>query len=207
MVSEPGGAAAAVFRGIAWRELLKSSRNKRQGQCDNLEKLPALTGPRGSTKSFNLPYAPNDFPPKRAVTSSSREFVKQSSLYQEFLAEREEILEHKWLESKRLGYDIGFQRALLDWIRKHRKGWRAARRQGLSGHGGTSATPFLPSAKREADPGPGAGGASLDFLVQGVAAEEGIVLLLLDPLGDGLLVPGGEVTGGRFALFRGLSAF
>jgi hypothetical protein len=61
--------------------------------------------------------------------STSREFVKQSSLYQEFLAEREEILRHKWLESERLGYDIGFERALLDWIRKHRESWRAARRQ------------------------------------------------------------------------------
>jgi hypothetical protein len=60
--------------------------------------------------------------------ASSRDFVKQSSLYQEFLAEREEILRHKWLESERLGYDIGFERALLDWIRKHREGWRAARR-------------------------------------------------------------------------------
>jgi hypothetical protein len=58
----------------------------------------------------------------------SREFVKQSSLYQEFLAEREEILRHKWLESERLGHDIGFERALLDWIRKHRDGWRAHRR-------------------------------------------------------------------------------
>jgi hypothetical protein len=56
------------------------------------------------------------------------DFVKQSSLYQEFLAEREEILRHKWLESERLGYDIGFERALLDWIRKHRENWRAARR-------------------------------------------------------------------------------
>jgi|UniRef100_UPI0040497931 hypothetical protein len=59
---------------------------------------------------------------------TSREFVKQSSLYQEFLAERDEILKHKWLESERLGYDIGFERALLDWIRKHREGWRSARR-------------------------------------------------------------------------------
>src|SRR5215468_7171049 len=60
--------------------------------------------------------------------AGSRDFVKHSSLYQEFLAEREEILRHKWLESERLGYDIGFERALLDWIRKHREGWRAARR-------------------------------------------------------------------------------
>lgn len=75
--------------------------------------------------------------------STSREFVKQSSLYQEFLAEREEILKHKWLESERLGYDIGFERALLDWIRKHRESWRAARRQQqqASASGG-SAAPF-----------------------------------------------------------------
>jgi hypothetical protein len=56
------------------------------------------------------------------------EFYKQSSLYREFLAERDEIMRHKWLESERLGHDIGFERALLDWIRKHREDWRAARR-------------------------------------------------------------------------------
>ena len=72
--------------------------------------------------------------------STSREFVKQPSLYQEFLAEREEILKHKWLESERLGYDIGFERALLDWIRKHREGWRAARRHHHPAPG--SASPF-----------------------------------------------------------------
>jgi hypothetical protein len=76
-------------------------------------------------------------------SQTSREFVKQSSLYQEFLAEREEILKHKWIESERLGYDIGFERALLDWIRKHREGWRAARRQQHAGLGG-SASPFAP---------------------------------------------------------------
>ena len=71
--------------------------------------------------------------------------MKQSSLYQEFLAEREEILRHKWLESERLGYDIGFERALLDWIRKHRESWRAARRQQQHQQqqtGNLSATPF-----------------------------------------------------------------
>lgn len=66
--------------------------------------------------------------PSSKEPETSRDFVKQSSLYQEFLAEREEILRHKWLESERLGYDIGFERALLDWIRKHRESWRAARR-------------------------------------------------------------------------------
>lgn len=84
--------------------------------------------------------------------STSREFVKQSSLYQEFLAEREEILKHKWLESERLGYDIGFERALLDWIRKHRESWRAARRQQQQQQGGPSSaapTPFSAPANEK----------------------------------------------------------
>lgn len=63
-----------------------------------------------------------------AQPKSSDDFVKHSSLYQEFLAEREEILRHKWIESEKAGYDIGFERALLDWIRNHRDGWRSARR-------------------------------------------------------------------------------
>src|SRR5678815_987894 len=79
--------------------------------------------------------------------ATSRDFVKQSSLYQEFLAEREEILKHKWLESERLGYDIGFERALLDWIRKHRESWRAARRQQQQQAQGSPnvGTPFPPN--------------------------------------------------------------
>jgi hypothetical protein len=63
-----------------------------------------------------------------AAPQEPHDFVKQSSLYQEFLAEREEILRHKWFESEKAGYDIGFERALLDWIRNHRDAWRQARR-------------------------------------------------------------------------------
>src|SRR5436190_21574123 len=44
------------------------------------------------------------------------QFVKDSALYKEFLAERPEILRHKWIESEKAGKDIGFERALLDWI-------------------------------------------------------------------------------------------
>ncbi len=65
---------------------------------------------------------------KARPESTGQEFIKRSSLYQEFLAEREEILRHKWLESEKAGHDIGFERALLDWIRNHRDGWRYYRR-------------------------------------------------------------------------------
>ena len=60
-------------------------------------------------------------------TLAKQGFAKRSTLYQEFLAEREEILRHKWIESEKNGQDIGFERALLDWIRKHRESWRGAR--------------------------------------------------------------------------------
>ncbi len=54
-------------------------------------------------------------------------FLKNSVLYKELLAEREEILKHKWIESEKAGSDIGFEKALLDWILKHRSNWRERR--------------------------------------------------------------------------------
>ena len=50
--------------------------------------------------------------------------IDNSQLYQEFLEERGQILRHKWLESEKEGRDIGFERALLDWVTNHRKKWR-----------------------------------------------------------------------------------
>ncbi len=55
------------------------------------------------------------------------DLLKNSSLYREYLAEREEILRHKWIESEKAGKDIGFERALLDWIIKFRSEWRNLR--------------------------------------------------------------------------------
>ena len=59
--------------------------------------------------------------------SETTDLVKNSVLYKEFLAEREEILRHKWIESEKSGQDIGFERALLDWILKYRSAWRVDR--------------------------------------------------------------------------------
>jgi len=63
--------------------------------------------------------------------SEAVDLVKNSVLYKEFLAEREEILRHKWIESEKAGQDIGFERALLDWIVKHRSSWRSDRSKPL----------------------------------------------------------------------------
>ena len=48
---------------------------------------------------------------------SPGDLLKNSSLYREFQAEREEILKHKWIESEKAGHDIGFERAWPRLIR------------------------------------------------------------------------------------------
>jgi hypothetical protein len=63
----------------------------------------------------------------RKESSSANDLLKNSSLYREFQAEREEILRHKWIESEKAGRDIGFEQALTDWIIRHRAAWRRAR--------------------------------------------------------------------------------
>jgi hypothetical protein len=64
-----------------------------------------------------------------SLEEDQSQFVKNSVLYKEFLAERAEILKHKWIESEKAGRDIGFEKALLDWIVKHRSNWRERRRK------------------------------------------------------------------------------
>lgn len=55
--------------------------------------------------------------------------LAQSSFFREIVAEREEIMRHKWLESEKAGRDIGFNQALINWVLHHRASWRAARRR------------------------------------------------------------------------------
>jgi hypothetical protein len=53
------------------------------------------------------------------------------SLYQSFLAERDEILKHKWIKSEQAGADVGFETAIVDWALNHRETWKKAT---LAGH-------------------------------------------------------------------------
>ena len=81
-----------------------------------------------------MPDEPQKPPP-------ANELLKISSLFREFLAVREEILKHKWIESEKEGRDIGFERALTDWIIKYRSTWRKSRQAAtLHGHVIDSAT-------------------------------------------------------------------
>jgi hypothetical protein len=55
--------------------------------------------------------------------------VADTSLYKEFLAMKEEIMKHKWYESEKAGYDIGFARALIDWTIKFKSQWLQSRKK------------------------------------------------------------------------------
>jgi len=63
----------------------------------------------------------------KEVVTTTEFSIYNSSLYKEFLEEREEVLKHKWLESEKKGYDIGYSAALIDWILKHRSKWRKSK--------------------------------------------------------------------------------
>ena len=55
--------------------------------------------------------------------------VADTSLYKEFLAMKEEVMKHKWYESEKAGYDIGFAKALIDWTIKFKTQWFKSRKK------------------------------------------------------------------------------
>jgi hypothetical protein len=52
-----------------------------------------------------------------------------TSLYKEFLAMREEVNRHKWYESEKAGYDIGFAKAVINWTMKFKTQWLQGRKK------------------------------------------------------------------------------
>ena len=63
----------------------------------------------------------------------AKHLLKNSLLYRELKAEHDEILRHKWFESEKAGYDIGFDMAVIDWKLKHFSLWRRERQRQLQG--------------------------------------------------------------------------
>jgi hypothetical protein len=48
-----------------------------------------------------------------------KDILSQCLVYSMRKAEKDAIDRHKWLESEKAGYDIGFERAMFDWILRH----------------------------------------------------------------------------------------
>ena len=77
--------------------------------------IPALEEYKRHRQAGTVPEAPE--PP---------ESLADSELWEYFLAERDEILGYKWLESEKERRDIGIDRAIHEWLQKHHALWAAA---------------------------------------------------------------------------------
>jgi len=49
--------------------------------------------------------------------------IADTSLYKEYLAQKEEVMKHKWYESEKAGHDIGFVKAIIGWTIKYKTKW------------------------------------------------------------------------------------
>src|SRR5262245_12352806 len=81
------------------------------------------------TRRINIPARTRsnlligDMSEQPKVPPSADELLRNSMLYREFQALKEEVLRHKWIESEKAGKDIGFERARTDWMVKHSSQW------------------------------------------------------------------------------------
>ena len=50
-----------------------------------------------------------------------------STSYREFLADREDLMQHKWLLSEKAGRDVGLEASLIDWVDHQRVPMRKKR--------------------------------------------------------------------------------
>lgn len=64
-------------------------------------------------------------PRLQTATPSTQDLVmvRESLLFRQYSSKLRDVNDHKWYESERAGHDIGFNRALFDWIFKHARHW------------------------------------------------------------------------------------
>ncbi|HSI82153.1 MAG: hypothetical protein ACAI35_00660 [Candidatus Methylacidiphilales bacterium] len=68
-----------------------------------------------------------DFPLHLIRVANKPSPFENTPLFRRFLAGREEIMKYRASESARLGADIGWEKALLEWITRYRSEWLKAR--------------------------------------------------------------------------------
>lgn len=56
-----------------------------------------------------------------------KDLLNRLLLYRELKAEHDEILRHKWFESEKVGRDVGYDVAMIDWRIKHCARWHRER--------------------------------------------------------------------------------
>jgi hypothetical protein len=59
------------------------------------------------------------FTEKFGCNGPEASWLKNTLLFRQWEGMKQEILLHKWYESEKAGYDIGWERAAVDWMIKH----------------------------------------------------------------------------------------
>jgi hypothetical protein len=63
---------------------------------------------------------------KRAKDTHADEWARGTLLFRNWEEIKKEVLLHKWYESEKAGHDIGWERAMIDWMARY------GRKQGRS---------------------------------------------------------------------------
>ncbi len=53
---------------------------------------------------------------RNAGDSKESSWIEGSNLFRQWNSIKEDILRHKWYESEKAGYDIGWEKASVDWM-------------------------------------------------------------------------------------------
>lgn len=106
-------------------EAANGARTVRDGLVSKVLKLFVMSNETVTVRHVKQRYQS----PMSRTGTDGNDLVRNSSLYREFQAERDEILKHKWIESEKAGHDIGFEQALTEWIVKYRAKWRKDRQK------------------------------------------------------------------------------
>ena len=65
--------------------------------------------------------------PAESTTEDEAVLRTGPTAYREFVADREDLMLHKWLMSEKNGRDVGLEAALLDWVDHRRAPMRRQR--------------------------------------------------------------------------------
>ena len=80
--------------------------------------IPALIEHEQVIKESSTKTPPLELEPPEALA--------EKAFWLDVLDELDEILEYKWLQSEQVGYDIGMDRAIREWLFKHYTAWAVA---------------------------------------------------------------------------------
>jgi tetratricopeptide (TPR) repeat protein len=120
----PNNATALLYRGDSFFRL-----GKVKHAIHDLERVIHLV-----PNSKQASYATEVLKKLRQGTESETgKTAALTELYNEFLAERAEILKYQRVLSEKAGREIGFEEAMQDWIEKYRAEWHARRKRGNGG--------------------------------------------------------------------------